>query len=160
MSNLYHRKLFSDFDSTDVEQELNDAITYLEDEGTNFNQAIKDALVNRLVFRRYFLCAVRADDVVDPQRALVWDKCIEVLSGLKATAQLGKPVEGSFSIKIQRKLASTVPPRPIVILGFEDAHKYLISLCQYSKEAFRILDYRGGPHLLVGTSSFCGLLFC
>ena len=149
MANLYHRKLFTEFDSAEINQELNDAVMYLEDERTPINRTLKGALIDRLVFRRHLLSAVRIEDIMDPRRASIWEQCIEALPELKSTAQHGKPVEGSFSIKIQRKLASTVPPRPMVMLGFDDAHNHLTRLCQYGKEAYRILDYRGGPHMLV-----------
>ena len=66
-------------------------------------------------------------------------------------------VEASFSIKIQRRLASTVPPRPIVNISFDEAIEQLTGLCQNGKDAYRILDYHGGDNLMVGSHSGLGM---
>ena len=150
MSNLYHRKLLSDIELPEIDRKLHHAISYLENDKLCLERAFKDALINRLALRRQILSAARIDDIVNPQRALFWERCTELLPRLKTTAQLGKPVDRSFSAKMQRSLASTVPPKPIVIIRFDDAHTYLSRLCQYGRDAYRILDYHGGPNMLVG----------
>ncbi|KAL6720174.1 N-alpha-acetyltransferase, non-catalitic subunit [Lecanora helva] len=153
VANLYHRKLLTDFESTEIDQNLDDAMNYLKLEQTALGN-VGDALINRLEFRRYLLSAVRVHDLVDSQKASLWDRCIELLPKLKSTTPLGKSVPGSFSMKIQRRLASSVPPRPIVILTFDDAHEQLSRVCQYGKEAYRALDYYGGTHLLTFVLAF------
>ncbi|KAF7587158.1 hypothetical protein BBP40_007666 [Aspergillus hancockii] len=49
--------------------------------------------------------------------------------------------------KIQRKLASTVPPRPMVKINFEDALAHLKRLCKDAIDLLEVLDYCG-PHNL------------
>jgi hypothetical protein len=70
-----------------------------------------------------------------------WKEGISILSLLKETHHLGKPVDDSFSAKLQRKLASTVPPRPIVQLSFEDAFGHLSRLFKDGLEVIGVLDY-------------------
>jgi len=61
------------------------------------------------------------------------------------THQLGKAVPGSFSTKIQRRLASTVPPRPIVEVDFREALEKLKQLCLDCEEATGFTDLRIDP---------------
>jgi hypothetical protein len=51
-----------------------------------------------------------------------WLPVNSTLQSIHSTHSLGTPVPTAFSPKIQRKLASTVPPRPIVELEFKDAY--------------------------------------
>lgn len=150
MANLYHRNLLTEFEAIDIEQELIDAITYLNKQPiAGLNDALKGSLLSRLEFRRELLSAVRIDEIVNRQRASFWERCLELLPAIQQTTRLGVPMEESFSMKIQRRLASSVPPRPMVNINFEDAYAFLNRLCQHGKEAYRILDYYGGCHLLV-----------
>lgn len=66
-----------------------------------------------------------------------WPPILQSISTITSTHQLGKIVPGSFSTKMQRRLASTVPPRPIVELDFKDALEKLRQLCIDCKEATR-----------------------
>lgn len=61
------------------------------------------------------------------------------------THKLGKTVPGSFSTKIQRRLASTVPPRPIVEVDFNDSLHTLKQLCADCEEAARFKDLPTDP---------------
>ena len=67
---------------------------------------------------------------------------------------LGKAVDEAFSLKIQRRLASTVPPRPMVKISPEDAIKHLKRFFHDAIDAQQILDYHGPYNLQV-----CALLF-
>jgi len=150
VANIYSRNLLADFGVVDISKKIDDAISYVEkDSSTSMNKTLKDGLLNRLDLRRTLLYAVQLDGIVNEQRMTVWDRCLELLPILLQTTKLGKPVPESFSIKIQRKLASSVPPRPIISISFDDAFAHLSRLCQNAKDAYRVLDYHGGSHLLV-----------
>ena len=90
--------------------------------------------------------------ITDAQRPSAWELCSEILPMLHETRHLGIVVEQSFSGKIQRRLASSVPPRPIVNISFDEACTFLGWLCTYSKEAYSILRYDGPSCAMV-----CGL---
>jgi hypothetical protein len=55
----------------------------------------------------------------------------------------------AFSLKIQRKLASTVPPRPMVQIPSDDALAHLERLCQDAIDMQQMLDYRGPSNFKV-----------
>jgi hypothetical protein len=72
-----------------------------------------------------------------------WAAVSNIVSDQYQTHKLGKAVPESFSPKIQRRLASTVPPKPMVELSYEDAFKTLKQMCVDCQEAVRIVDF--GP---------------
>jgi len=149
VANLYHRRLLTDFEAKDIDQCLDDAVDYLNVQNSVVEKILKDALVARLVFRKRFLSAVRTDEVPDRQKIIFWERCMEILPVIKQSTSHGMPVNESFSVKIQRRLASSVPPRPIASINFDDAYAFLSRLCQHGKDAYRILEYHGGADLLV-----------
>ena len=150
VGNLYNRHLLGNASLESVDNLLGDAIAYFE--GTNsvsMNQNLKDGLCNRLELRRNLLYAVQLEGIVDGQRVTHWERCLELLPKLSQTNKFAKPVLDSFSIKIQRRLASTVPPRPLVNISFDDAFTHLSELCCNARDAYRVLNYHGASHLLV-----------
>ena len=156
VSNLYHRNLLTQFDVAEIHNIINEALDYVS-KLTNISIALRDALVIRLELRSYFLSAVQFDEIIDDHRVPWWDRCLRLIPALPKTTYLGMRVEASFSIKIQRRLASTVPPRPIVNISFDEAFAQLTRLCQNGKDAYRILNYRGGVNLMVGALSECSV---
>jgi hypothetical protein len=74
-----------------------------------------------------------------------WPSILSHIPEITATHHLGKPVPDSFSTKIQRKLASTVPPRPIVDLAFSSAIEKLQQLCTDCSEATRFVSLPTDP---------------
>ena len=149
VSNVYHRNLLSEFDVAKIHHIIKEALNYVS-KLTNISIVLRDALVIRLELRNYFLSAVQFDEIIDDHRVPWWDRCLRTIPALPKTASLGMRVDASFSIKIQRRLASTVPPRPMVNISFDEAFEQLTRLCQNGKDAYRILDYRGGVNLMVG----------
>lgn len=152
VGNLYHRTLLRDFERDDVDMILVDAIAYVNKDINIANKNIKYALHDRLSLRRALLSAVDLVQNRDRQRVNGWERCLELLPSVSQTAGLGLPSENSFSIKIQQKLASSVPPRSIVNISIDDAVAHLSRICQDGRDAYRILDYHGGSNLLVGKS--------
>ena len=149
MVSLYHRKLLEGFESADIATRIEDAMTYVTEEIEFMDTSIRDALLNRLRFRKTLLSAVQPDGFLDHQGARLWEGCLELLPMLLQTNKLGVPLEDSFGIKIQRKLASSVPPRPIVMISFDEALTRLNGLCQNGRDAYRIFDSRTGTRLMV-----------
>ncbi|KAL1954838.1 hypothetical protein VTO42DRAFT_526 [Malbranchea cinnamomea] len=148
VSQLYNRKLLSDIDSEQIRAVVNEAIIWLERDGSGIEKEVKSALLDRLIFRREFLSALElATDSSDRKCIQHIRKSSRQLELIANSSTLGKSVEDSFSLKIQRRLASTVPPRPMVKVKFEDAIQFMTRLCQDFIDAQTILDY-SGPHNL------------
>lgn len=142
-----------------IRQAIADAVDLLQSKRGSIGDDIIDALTKRLVFRDIFLSAAECPQYTDdPGMARrPWAAGITLLPAISKTHALGKPVDESFSVKLQRKLASTVPPRPIVKLGFEDAFGHLSRLFRDGKEVINVLDYTNSQCLLVsetGTSMY------
>ena len=156
MVSLYHRKLLDDFEMADVSTKIEDAMAYVQ-ETEPMGHPFRDALLIRLEFRKMLLSAVQLDGFHDHQRARSWEECLELLPMLSQTGNLGISSENSFSIKIQRKLASSVPPRPIVRISFNEALALLSEVCQNGRDAYRVLDCQAGTRLMVRNSDFWSL---
>lgn len=104
------------------------------------------------MFRREFLSALHQDvEVLETRSVENFASCITQLRPLTETVALGKPVPDAFSLKIQRKLASTVPPRPMVNITSDDALTHLKRLCQDAIDMQQMLDYTGPSNFKVCT---------
>ena len=110
-----------------------------------------EALSSRLKLRDMFLSAAECPQfVAQPDLARrPWEAALTLLPTIKATHNLSKPVDESFSVKLQRKLASTVPPRPIVKLSFENAFGHLDRLFKDGCELINVLSYTNSQCLQV-----------
>lgn len=127
---------------------------WIKDQQNMAAENVKTALLSRLNFRKSYMAAVAFDDDVGVLGSpSAWQQCSKLLPNLLESKALGTEVTDAFSAKIQRRLASTVPPRPIVSITFEEAHTYLSRLCQDGKEVFGVLDYHGGNNMLVNHAS-------
>ena len=150
MTNVYNRKLLTDFDVSDIESLLDGAVVWVSLQRNSINSEIRNAIENRLGLRKSLLAAVALDlDVVNPNYRYSWGQCSELLPILLQSTSSGVSVENAFSAKIQRRLASSVPPRPIVKTSIEDACAHLSMLSQHGVEIVRVYDCRGGNNTLV-----------
>lgn len=70
-----------------------------------------------------------------------WALLVKLFPEFKETHSLGSPVEPAFSAKLQRKLASTIPPRPVIQLSFEKAYQDFAQLHADVQEAFLVLQF-------------------
>jgi len=115
------------------------ACAYKGSPDVEIDDAIRKAIITRLHFRKDFLTALDLDCPLD-HLSKYWPPVLANIPNITSTHALGKIVPDSFSTKIQRKLASTVPPRPIVDLAFKDALEKLTQLCTDCEEATRFTD--------------------
>lgn len=110
----------------------------------NIDPKLREALRDRLQFRYEFLSAMDQDmNILESRSTDNFATCLTKLKSIKDSVPLGKEVPESFSLKIQRKLASTVPPRPIVKISHENAFAHSKRLCQDVIDLEQMLDYRG-----------------
>ncbi|KAH0537157.1 hypothetical protein FGG08_006027 [Glutinoglossum americanum] len=155
VTHLYNRSLLTEITDTEVFSLLDEALWWLEKkQARTISEHLRDALKTRLQFRKAFLGAVSKDlGIIKDPSTIEWETCAKQLQAVEDSHHLGKPVEQSFSVKIQRKLASTVPPRPMVNISFENAILHLRKLCQDGTDLAAVLDFRGSNDLLVGRGS-------
>jgi hypothetical protein len=155
VTHLYNRSLLTEVSETELFTLLDEALWWLEkNEARTISDHLRDALKTRLRFRKAFLGAVSKDlGIIKDPSTIEWETCAKHLQLIGDSHCLGKPVERSFSVKIQRKLASTVPPRPMVNISFENALMHLKRLCQDGTDLVAVLDFCGSNDLLVGRFS-------
>lgn len=149
MTNLYHRDLLMEVKATDILEIIDQAVAWLD-----FTHTVKDevrsALRARLDLRRAFLSATNLEvGIGNAERPDSWSVCSRLLRTICLTTTPGVSVVSAFSPKIQRRLASTVPPRPIVNISFDDAHAFFVRTCVCAREAFGILSCSGASHIIV-----------
>ncbi|KAL4944560.1 hypothetical protein BDV06DRAFT_220186 [Aspergillus oleicola] len=146
---LYNRSLLPHLEHQPLLDLLSRAISWI-DEQDAMDAAVKSAIRTRLEFRKDFFSALQQDILIVQTRSVVkFESCLTTLPALKESNQVSRPVPESFSWKIQRKLASTVPPRPMVRISLEDALAHLKRLFQDGIHLNQILDYRGPSNLKV-----------
>jgi hypothetical protein len=83
------------------------------------------------------------------QGSAKWGDCSRLVADIIATHDAGAEVDGSFSAKIQRRLASTVPPRPIVNVDFKTTTEFLVRMCAEGQEAENIFQCQRASSLIV-----------
>ncbi|ORY63957.1 Mak10 subunit, NatC N-terminal acetyltransferase-domain-containing protein [Pseudomassariella vexata] len=124
------------------------------------NKPSKDiamALDIRLELRIAFLRAMELSALrtANPESLkMPWIQMHGLIEHIKKQHSLGKPVPDAFSTKLQRRLASTLPPRPIVYLSFEETHEHFRRLFKDGKEIMDVLKYSDPQSLLTFVSTF------
>ncbi|KAL2010798.1 hypothetical protein VTN00DRAFT_3516 [Thermoascus crustaceus] len=148
VTQLYNRSLLTEFDTEQFHKLIDQALSWLDGQEGKIDAGAREALRNRLVFRRVFLAALEEDTYELQSRSTEhFASSLSHVSLIEKSLSLGKPVPDAISLKIQRKLASTVPPRPLVNISPEDALAHLRRFCQDAIDIQEIIEYRG-PHNL------------
>lgn len=115
------------------------------------NVDIVQALDFRLELRYAFLRAIKLSELRTYPESLKtpWVEMKAILEPIAKSHSLGKPCPQFFSAKLQRRLASTMPPRPIVQLSFEEAISHFRRLAVDGLEVADVLKYTDSQSLLV-----------
>jgi hypothetical protein len=146
----YNRSLLDDIDELEVLACLEDISREISS-NRDISPEVQEALQGRLKFRVNFLYTVSIADHRD-QSVLreSWSNMLDALPGVSVSKDVGIPVSESFSVKLQRKLASSVPPRPVVSVAFQTAYEHLERLCRDGQVLTGILEYHDSQSLMVG----------
>ncbi|EGC48220.1 amino-acid N-acetyltransferase subunit Mak10 [Histoplasma capsulatum var. duboisii H88] len=152
VTQLYNRNLLADVGSDPIQLILDDALSWLDrqkqEQSGAVDEPIREALVHRLLFRRELLSGLDVDTMPAKQRSIQpFLAALRHLGRIEKSMHLGKSVPEAFSWKIQRRLASTVPPRPMVHVSAADAIAHMTRFCQDAVDVQQILEYRGPYNL-------------
>lgn len=146
-SQLFHRELLRNIPVEVILANTELAFTWLSDASIEFD--LLEAIHSRLLLRRNYL-KILTHNSREPQSQGLglknWDHSVETL---KRTAKLGSPIIEAFSVKIQRTLASSVPPRPMVRVEFKEAILYFQEVYTASTRIPEIFRINPGGDLLV-----------
>lgn len=150
VTHTFNRSLLENIDHSIIIEYLDTTISALS--SSALSPQMKDSLKCRLQFRSVFLNTVEIASSRSSWMVIrtIWEDLHELLPGIKSSSKLGKSVPNAFSVKIQRRLASTVPPRPIVQVGQEAAYDHFDRLCRDAALAAEVLQYYDSHSLLVG----------
>ncbi|KAM0642827.1 N-alpha-acetyltransferase 35 NatC auxiliary subunit [Verticillium nonalfalfae] len=143
VTNTYHRNLLDKFSIESVRHIILETSSLLQGLEDSVPTDIIRALNDRLLLRHSFLAATDAIQyrtAPDLIRA-PWKESLVMVQGLQSSHALAKHVPDAFSAKLQRKLASTMPPRPIVQLSFDDAFGHIKRLFEDGVEVIDVLEY-------------------
>lgn len=151
VTSTYDRHLLSHIPTRAVEGLLRDAVTELSARQDAFSPDICIALRSRLELRIAFLeaidlAATRNDLSESPK--LPWIEMRRLIDDIESQHALGKPVPEAFSTKLQRRLASTMPPRPMVDLKFGECITHFRRFFENGNEAIDVLQYTDPQSLL------------
>ena len=133
----FNREMLRRFTPEDIQGSLKQAMELLD--GLMNSEAISDeavyALIDRLTFRSliYYLVSSNATDGPPVSRTLA-------LQRIRLSTEAGQPMPDAFSTKLQRKLASSVPPRPMVSVARQEAFEFFDRMFVHVSGAFEILN--------------------
>ncbi|ETS06427.1 Mak10-domain-containing protein [Trichoderma reesei RUT C-30] len=156
VTNTYNRTLLASLPTSAIQDNLFEAMAALKSQTSSIPEHLVEALLLRLQLRHIFLDAVECPKhMKEPELAKKpWKEGLAILPALKKTHSLASPVDEAFSAKLQRKLASTMPPRPIVQLDFDVAFGHLNSLFEDALELINVLHYTDSQCLLTFVTTF------
>ncbi|KAL2066239.1 hypothetical protein VTL71DRAFT_2310 [Oculimacula yallundae] len=148
VTHTFNRSLLEGVEHNIVVGFLEETIAMLE-RIDDMEPMVQKALELRLNFRLQFLQTVEcADSRTSDDTKKNWSDLLAFIPDLKSSLPTGKAFPSSFSVKIQRKLASTVPPRPIVQVSHESAFEHLEKLCLDASVAVEVLKYHDSHSLV------------
>ena len=100
------------------------------------------AIAERLELRKALLRAMAltpTEDLLPSAISDAWGIVSKRLMSIQASHGAGLPLREAFTSKIPYGLASTVPPKPIVDVPFNEAIAIIKCLCEDSQEAYMAL---------------------
>lgn len=137
---LYRRELLTNVPPEEIIDLLKNCVACLQSR-EDIDRSFKEALTQRLQLRLDLLIALSAEVPAGRSQACeAWNQCHKLVKEIEQSSELGTPVPEAFSEKVQRKLASSTPPRPIVVVSLPKAIGHFSQMCTDAKDVFSILD--------------------
>ncbi|KAK6384945.1 N-alpha-acetyltransferase, non-catalitic subunit [Exophiala oligosperma] len=150
---IFNTPLLHIFQVDEILSELQRAKLFLTQ--SELGSDVRTALLARIEVRGSFLELLRTSSTCERPSAALINRCISLLSEIEATTDLGRCVTvEAFTPKTQRKLASSVPPRPMVAIARADAFPFFRRLISDIYTAFNLLDVSFSADLLIAYHHF------
>ena len=151
-SHIFHRELLHRLSSEDILTTLDRALEYLEN--ASIQEPHRIAIRHRLQSRRQILMLLKIASDASRLNECCSSKCLDLLENIKQSTSLGSPVPQAFSLKIQRTLASSVPPRPMIRIESRDAFVFMTQLLLDLSNVHELLTLDHPGRLLPGYWTF------
>ncbi|KAK5136438.1 hypothetical protein LTR08_003083 [Meristemomyces frigidus] len=141
VTHLFGRELLPKLDLDDAHRLLEEALRCVA--AANFAPDISAALEARLSFRSTYLASLIND--TDG-----WASLLERMEDIDKSNKLGLALPEAFSDKVQRQLATSTPPRPMLQTSWKDAYAKWNKTCADIIEADRLTSFWvcQSPHCL------------
>ncbi|KIW99425.1 uncharacterized protein Z518_11413 [Rhinocladiella mackenziei CBS 650.93] len=150
---IFNRPLLHDFPVHDVVKLVQNACLWVHN--SEMSSSLKDALIARLNGRISLVQLLECCAQKERPETKNLDESIALLRQIESSTAIGKPPgEEPFTLKIQRRLASSVPPRPMIVVEKEKAFTFLRQLVTDATTAFQVLDISSSGDLLVAYQNF------
>ncbi|KAI1428458.1 Mak10 subunit, NatC N-terminal acetyltransferase-domain-containing protein [Xylaria sp. FL1777] len=151
VTNTYERSLLGHIPILAIKELLQSAVTKLRARKDDFPEEICAALESRLELRIAFLEAVDLPVIrndISELPKLPWTRMRQLIDAIENQHVLGRPMPAAFSTKLQRRLASTMPPRPMVNLRFDECVTHFKRFFEDGNEVIDVLQYTDPQSLL------------
>lgn len=151
MTNTYNQSLLDNISREEIRDNIQDARSLVRRLQNFLTMDIIEALDYRLELRYAILRAIELTGLRSNPDSIKmpWVELKAVLEQVNSSHYLGQPVPDAFSPKLQRRLASTMPPRPIVELEFLQAYDMWTAFVADGLEIMQVLNYHDSQTLLV-----------
>jgi N-alpha-acetyltransferase 35, NatC auxiliary subunit len=152
---IFNRPLLHDFPVQEVWMLLSAARSRLVE--SDLATDVKKALEIRLEARSELLNLFHACTTADRSALPDLQGLVKIIDAIENSARHGRPTPTtSFTLKIQRRLASSVPPRPMIVIEKERAFPFMRQLLTDTITSFSLLDISTSNNLLVAFEHFMG----
>ncbi|TKA77374.1 hypothetical protein B0A55_03227 [Friedmanniomyces simplex] len=131
VTHLFGRELLPEIGADDAVKLIDEAVSVVEVAGVD--EAMRAALFERLQFARTYL-SLLVDESTD------WTT-LTATRLLAETHNLAQALPKAFSDKVQRQLATSTPPRPMIAISWDEALQRWMSMCADIIEAERLTDF-------------------
>ncbi|CCX30815.1 Similar to N-alpha-acetyltransferase 35, NatC auxiliary subunit; acc. no. Q7T322 [Pyronema omphalodes CBS 100304] len=132
----------------DMDNLLAESLVWLSTNKDKFTSEIYLAIRNRILLRKALLSNFQRDSDWKKNPEPQWEGCLAFIEAIEKDHTLAKEVPEAWSMSIQRKLASSVPPRPLVDLPFSEAISTVRKLCTETHDIYKLLDYAGASNVM------------
>lgn len=142
VTHLFGRELLPKTTVDDSMVMLIDANQCLED-ARALSPALHTALKKRLLLREHMLQALGGS-------AMHWELMLSLLDDIHTSHNLAVAIPAAFSSKVQRQLATSTPPRPMLNVSWPEAMTKWRQLISYVMEAYHLIapDMTSDPQCL------------
>ena len=150
---IFNRPLLHGFSVGEIRDLLPVACAWLDH--SNLPSHLVRALKSRIDARSALLKLFYEGTSGERPSAAALEHHLALIKMIEDSAFLGRPTStAAFTFKIQRRLASSVPPRPMVVVEKDKAFPFLRRLVTDTITAFELLDTSSGGDLFVAYQQF------
>ena len=145
-THTFNRDLLSNIGNDQILDTLNGALACLEEQSSSLRSSLYRSITARLELRIEMLQAFSSNH----PKADLFDRIQDLIEIVRSSADTGVSVKTAFSEKVQRRLASTAPPKPVIEIGTDQAFERLKQICSDIREAHRLreVNYLSSPENL------------